>query len=387
MKLQKKHAIILAVVLLVVLALSLLLTNQKVRAMYGNAYKIFVLYRVENELLMGTPAGRYYRTFFWKSNDELIRIYYAYPEKSNDMFTVIDMYMPALEALLDGRGDTVTLSAEQVDAAQAEFEWLESVAESPLREDIQGELERFPMQTFTGMTAKQAWDYINANWVPRTPEEQAMSEMMTKSPPTPDYQATKLDYAVEGEVGFFYPSGWTLSASDPGADPVGRTVFIDPPGVDSSGSPSVDRITMQIWSLAADQQDTLDPARSDPADDGYAVLWQETQQLGDLHGARYVWGQPGGDSILYARLYGETEQIAIQLSAKIKNPDDLRVFGFRYTLGTEYAPFNSILYNIQVVGLPTETPQPTLTPFPTETPIPVLPTGTGTFFVTETPTP
>jgi hypothetical protein len=378
---RRKRIVTLSVIIVIVVGLSFLFTNRKVRAVFDNAHYLYVLYRVENELLMSSPAGRYYRALFWKSNDELIRIAYQYPENNAVLFSVADTYMPAMEALVNGQGDKITLNAEQVAAAQAEFEWLASVAEPPLQQDIQGELARFQMQTFVGMTAQQAWDYINANWVPRTPEEQAMSELTTQSPPTPDYDAIKLEYTVDGNVGFFYPVGWELTSPDPGMDPANRTIFIDPPGADTSGRPSIDRITLHVWPLPAEEQGSLEAASSYPQESGYTVLWREDLLINDLHGTRYVWGKPGDNAILYARLYSETEQVAIQLFVRIKNPDDLKVFGYRYTLGTEYVAFERILSGIRVVSSPTETP---------------MLTGTATFFapsetsiysVTNTPTP
>ncbi len=364
---------ILAVVAVTAAGLLLFFTNRRVRAVFDEAHIIFVLYRAENELMLSTPAGRYYRALFWKSNDDLIRIASQYPENDSEFYTVVAMYTPAIEALLNGKGDRITLTAKQVEAARVEFEWLASVAEPPLRKDIQGELDRFPMENFIGMTAQQAWNYINEKWVPRTPEEQAMSEVTTHEAPTPDIAAIKMDHADLTDIRFDYPAGWSLISSEVGSDPSSRTIFIEPPESGPFEGPSVDRITLRIWPLALDQQGSLDPALSEPAGDSNTVLWRQDLQMDGLRGVKYVWGKPGGPAVFYARLYSEERQLAIQLSVPIRDPEHLQVYGYRYTLGTEYVPFYLLLSSLQLPSEHAEIPVPTRTLIPF-TPSPIITT-------------
>jgi len=249
---------------------------------------------------------------------------------------------------MDGKGETVTITAEQVDALAERVDWLASVAEDPVRSDVLRERERFPLEMFVGLTMQEAWDYVNANWQPNSPEEQALSEFSSPSPmiPAPDSLVGLSQYSLSG-ISIDYPENWSVRPADPEADGNVSAVFFDPPA-DSAYDPQVDVITLRVWNLLPEERGTLDPSLSEPAGDGYTVLWQEERTIGNLQGMTYVWGNLDETAILSARFYAEEQQRALQLSVKIKNPAELKVFGFRYTLGTHYFHFDRMLSSLKI---------------------------------------
>ena len=152
---------------LIALGAILLSQSQPAQTMWGQAHRVAVLYRVDAEILSKTQAGLHYRTLFWKHNSELIQIYTVNHQDHCDNFTrIVDMFVPGLEALVDERGDTVRINTEQIDAVEAELDWLLSVGSLTFQEDIIKERARWQFSRFIGMTMNEALDYINTHWSP-----------------------------------------------------------------------------------------------------------------------------------------------------------------------------------------------------------------------------
>jgi hypothetical protein len=97
-------------------------------------------------------------------NIMLIRIYYPRPEQFEELIRVTLLYIHHFEALLEGRGDEVWISQEQVDELENLFNWIASVSNQELREDIQREKSRTPLQDFVGLSMNEALDYIENAW-------------------------------------------------------------------------------------------------------------------------------------------------------------------------------------------------------------------------------
>jgi hypothetical protein len=157
-----------AVIILCLVALGLVIA-MPVRATilkYNPTHTILVMLHVESDLLEKTPAGRHYRALYWRNNMEFIQIYI---NKHIDRFAFVtwpfmDGFVPGLEALLNGKGDTVKVTREQIHGLQEELDWLLTQCSPALCADIKNEETRFPIQTVIGITYAQAWDAINAAW-------------------------------------------------------------------------------------------------------------------------------------------------------------------------------------------------------------------------------
>src|SRR5689334_21359856 len=153
-------------VLLQSLAIFLLRTNS-VRATLDDMHQATVLLRVEAEIMQKTPAGQYYDALFWKHAHEVTQIMRNYPEHTEVLLDAINVFIPGLEALLDGKGDNVHITSEHVERLKAELDWFAARGSPALREDIQKEQQRFPLDHFVGMTMSEALDFINSNWEPK----------------------------------------------------------------------------------------------------------------------------------------------------------------------------------------------------------------------------
>jgi hypothetical protein len=98
-----------------------------VRAIFDESHDAIVLYRVLTELLPGTPAGRYYLDLLIKKHgSEIVQIVEAHPERIQMFIHTFHQFVPGFEALLDGEGDTVFISSEQVSSLEGELDWLAS---------------------------------------------------------------------------------------------------------------------------------------------------------------------------------------------------------------------------------------------------------------------
>ena len=138
--------------------------------------------RVEREIMSPTPYGRYYSGLYFKNFNELKQILSTHPAYRDDMYRLMYLYIPHIEAVLDGRGDEVHITQEQVNELQAFFDQIKAASNGELRTDIERELSRTPLDDFVGMSMDETLAYIESTW-----------ERDFPSPPSP----TDTDWAVE----------------------------------------------------------------------------------------------------------------------------------------------------------------------------------------------
>ena len=122
-----------------------------------------LLYRVQNELLSTTDAGQYYIGLFYEHSQEITTIMYNHPELADHGLDVIDELSPALQALLDGRGGTVSITRGQVGRVEGFLDEFLSYASPKLRQAIYDERRRRPLENMIGLTMDQAWAYLNGS--------------------------------------------------------------------------------------------------------------------------------------------------------------------------------------------------------------------------------
>lgn len=112
--------------------------------------------RVESELLMPTETGRYYREIFWTYNNELIDLALANPNFWNESFNLISTFEVGFEALLNGRGSEVIITAEQIAVAEDYYSLLMEIGSPALQRKLHEEATRFPLQSFIGLTMDES---------------------------------------------------------------------------------------------------------------------------------------------------------------------------------------------------------------------------------------
>ncbi len=124
---------------------------------YRVARTTVLFQRLCSELLPTTPLGRHYLDLGFTHATPLMRLLWYDQAMTRQTWHVIDLYTPAVEALLDGQGDAVTVSQEMVDELQSFLSGMQSRAEDDLKRIIAEERAKVPWQELVGLTAGQAW--------------------------------------------------------------------------------------------------------------------------------------------------------------------------------------------------------------------------------------
>ncbi len=131
------------------------------QAITSHAQVVTILIQIESELLPSMPAGQYYEGLYFRHFDELSEIYSHDPYHSVAFtYPRLLLFIPGLGALVNGKGSTEIITSEQVNALQEEVNWLVEHCKPSLCRDIGFEEERFPLNSFIGLTYQEAWDYI-----------------------------------------------------------------------------------------------------------------------------------------------------------------------------------------------------------------------------------
>ncbi|MGQ9467115.1 MAG: hypothetical protein ACUVXE_01385 [Anaerolineae bacterium] len=113
--------------------------------------------RMCSELLSTTPLGQHYLDLGYGHMEELVRLLWYDETMAEQTWRVIDLYSPAVEALLDGKGSTVRVSQEMVDELLLFLSEMEKRADPELGQIIQEERARVPWQGMVGLTVEEAW--------------------------------------------------------------------------------------------------------------------------------------------------------------------------------------------------------------------------------------
>jgi len=121
---------------------------------YGGVVDTY--WRVHDEVLMPTEAGRRYIDLFWRHNGELCQLVVANERLTLEGQAVILQFEPALRALVDGDGGEVIVTRPMVERAEAYLDLLVEVGSPELQETIRAERERTPLDGLIGMTFEEA---------------------------------------------------------------------------------------------------------------------------------------------------------------------------------------------------------------------------------------
>jgi hypothetical protein len=301
-----------------------------VTALFSDAHAVDVLWRVRDEIMQKSTAGQYYEALFWKHSSEQVQILENHPEHYEEFWRLTRMFVPGLEALLDGKGDTVRITEEQVKSLQAELDWYASVGSPSFREDIKTEQQRFPLENFVGMTMSEALDHINSNWPPElTAESITPTEAATQTPgpiSTPicvaGYDSNCLAgpslvpnsdgqwaYYVSNGIYFEYPSTWHLE------EKLGVLFLLPTP--DSPESSSLSPVYLVVWILPNQGYSLYDPLDSLTGLQYRPIIWNRPVSLPDFEGAEFLWNDQNAPACLEVFLYAENAQIVVELKVYI----------------------------------------------------------------------
>lgn len=137
----------------------------QVRALRSYAQRVvnttILFNRMCSELLPTTPLGQHYLDLGNGHWEELVRLLWYDEMMTSQSWRVIDLYSPAVEALLDGKGSRVRVSREMVDELLLFLSEMEKRADPELRQIIQEERARVPWEEMVGLTVEEAWEKLN----------------------------------------------------------------------------------------------------------------------------------------------------------------------------------------------------------------------------------
>ncbi len=121
----------------------------------------FQLYlRLQNELLSKTPQGQRYTSLFYNHQDEIVRLMQADPSLLREGFSVLNIWQPNIQALLDNQGSKTTIKESQLQAVLLFLDHLSAVAGPELRQVIADERARTPLETLSGQTMDHAYELV-----------------------------------------------------------------------------------------------------------------------------------------------------------------------------------------------------------------------------------
>ncbi len=127
---------------------------------YRVAETTLLFQRLCADLLPSTPLGQHYLDLGYSHWNEMVMLLWYDDTMSEQTWYVIDLYSPAVEALLNGEGATVRVSQEMVDELLYFLAEMESRADPKLKQIIQEERTRIPWQEMVGLSAEEAWNKL-----------------------------------------------------------------------------------------------------------------------------------------------------------------------------------------------------------------------------------
>jgi hypothetical protein len=333
MKLNTRSRWIIVVTVLAVLSVLLLTQVDAVRATFSDMHAAMVMLRVEREIMQKMPAGPYYESLFFKHNDEIMQISFNHPENEEEFWRVTRLFIPGLEALLDGEGDTVQITSEQVESLKAELNWFASVGSPALREDIEKEQQRFPLDILIGMSMNEALDFINSSWTP----DPAIQQFLV-----PDSDGKWAYYIHDKGVYLEYPSSYSLQVSGSEKDFI---YFIPFTGVPEQWNPCVMKV--RIWNVPVNEQDANNP-RSWYSPE--SIVWEGFVQNDEFPGVEFISSKPNLMQMhFHAFQYNQENQLAIDIWVFVTvDPQVSDNFDYFDMINQRYEYFQHMVDSLQI---------------------------------------
>jgi hypothetical protein len=318
----KRYAPVLMTMLVAGLIIVFALFSNQVkpaRASFGYDHVLDVWQRVWNEILQYTPAGQYYEVLVLKHGEEVQTLTSNDPVHLIRLWQVAEQFTPGLEAFLDGRGETVQITEEQIHALQAELEWLASVGSKSMQADIETELQRFPLEQLVGMNMDDALDYLNASVSPiPTPEPTPIAIVTITPAPVPVNQCMvgyypdclaepslvpgsdgQWAYYVLNRVYFEYPSAWRVEQYSNEPSIVSLLPTTDFP--ESLGEGALYLSAAQMPGVC---EIPYDPMTYSQMTWGRPVpIWSNLVSLPDFEGSVFLWSDEWSKPFVYMESY------------------------------------------------------------------------------------
>ena len=120
-----------------------------------------LFYRVRDEILAQTSEGRSFIDLYNTYSPEVVQLVQADPSLATEARSLIQLWTPSLQALVDGNGDQAVITAEQINAAMDFADHLSVNASPELKQAIAQTLAQHPLDPLINKTMNEAWSYLN----------------------------------------------------------------------------------------------------------------------------------------------------------------------------------------------------------------------------------
>jgi hypothetical protein len=115
------------------------------------------LYRVRDTVLASSATGKHLTDLYYAHSPELIQLSVLHPELVSEFFTVLDLWLPALDALANGQGDRVVISAAMSEGLDTYLNKLTAFGSPALQQAFTQERAQLgPFAAYVGKTMTQA---------------------------------------------------------------------------------------------------------------------------------------------------------------------------------------------------------------------------------------
>jgi hypothetical protein len=275
-----------------------------------------------------TRVSRHYEELISKHSDELNEIYNAHPdheEHRENLLQLMQIFMPVMQDLLEGDGNKVQITREQIELLQAELDWIAQVAGPALRRDVEEEWQHLPLETLVGMTFSEALDFLEADLPPELAAQPiAPTALPTLVIPTatfvpsictigPDIDCLAQPsilpdsnglwaFAILDGLYFEYPADWRVETT---GNLQGTTFYLIP------AEESVEELkTRGVYITVRDNALSTDfPPRE-------GAVWSQQISLADFEGQAFMM-KSGDMYILQAHLYDQSRGRMVYFGATI----------------------------------------------------------------------
>ena len=127
----------------------------------GSVLPLDLLRNLRDDTMAGSPQGRYYSGLYTAHSPELLQIVSERPWLITAIADGVLAWTPAVQSLVDGEGDSVTITAEMVGSVVHLADEIMLSASPELRTAIAKEMAILDPFSFVGLTMAEAWEQVN----------------------------------------------------------------------------------------------------------------------------------------------------------------------------------------------------------------------------------
>lgn len=125
-----------------------------------------VFYGLRDQIFAQTAAGRRYTELYYASGLEISRLFFFNLSEGAQALQTLRTWQEPLRALVEGRGSSVTITAQQIAALQTVLDNVERLGSPELRAIIEREEAKLQLASLAGQTMDQALDRQTASAPP-----------------------------------------------------------------------------------------------------------------------------------------------------------------------------------------------------------------------------